>query len=80
MIEVSSDFGKTFRPVEFVRMEDKGYICKENEKNYWFHEARPIEDKIDHDQVKENIRVMDEQDGVKIEPELPSVPDFKAHS
>ena len=42
----------------------------------WYRFARPIEDKIDHDQVKENIRVMDEQDGYKIEPELP---DYKAN-
>ena len=46
----------------------------------WYRFARPIEDKIDHDQVKENIRVMDEQDGVKIEPELPEVPNFNTTS
>lgn len=74
-IEVSND-GEKWEKRKFVENvpPNHDYLCEEYAfatRTWQF--ARPIEDKIDHDQVKENIRVMDEQDG-KIEPQLPEVP------
>lgn len=84
MIEVSFD-GEKWWKREYVNYEPSlwyfwvsKYCTIYRAENWCLEEkwkfARPIKDKIDHDQVKENIRVMDEQDG-KIEPE---VPEFKS--
>ena len=69
-------FKEKFTKMVWVNKDLYGVEWEES----WYRFARPIEDKIDHDQVKENIRVMDEQDGVKIEPELPEVPNFNTTS
>lgn len=67
MIEVSED-GIDWIKGKFVRMNGKYYQVKNTTWDFpslhsdWLN-ARPItEEVIDHDLVKENIRVMDEQD------------------